>query len=86
MKIVIEEKQSKEVEISLPYFFKDGGAYYRILTETDITRVSIVDECVWCSKSDIMSVNPSKGEQITEQEFDEYMEKALELIQVKQVA
>jgi hypothetical protein len=86
MKLYIEEKQTKELEISLPYFYKEDGYYCRILSENDFTKVAIINHSAWISKNDIVTVNPLKSEPITEQEFDEYMEKALELIQVKQVA
>lgn len=85
MKITIEQKTTKEVEIGFPLFIKLGNDYYAFLSEKSIVSVQYVSNYVWISHhmsfnavSDVLTVN---YETITEEDFQFAFQMAIDKLQ-----
>ena len=79
MKVTIEKTEKVEIEVQLPLFTKDGNRYWKI-EENQTIQI-----CIWSDEVMIKKVNfsmsfPCAYEQISEDEFNEAINKVKNFI------
>ncbi len=83
----IKKEETVEVDVTLPYFSKDGNCYFVILSETRAIRVYILEDGEAMHSTSIHYSNwiaeATNGEQITAKEFEDAYEKAADYLHTK---
>ena len=79
MKVTIERKEKVEIEVTLPLFTKDGNRYWKI-EENQTIQVCLWSDEVLIKKIEWAMNYPCAYEQITEDEFNEVVNKAKSFI------
>lgn len=79
MKVTIDKTEKVEIEVQLPLFTKNNTAYYKI-EENKTTQI-----CIWTNEINIKIVDwameyPCGYEQVTENEFNEVVNRLKEFI------
>jgi hypothetical protein len=79
MKVTIEKTERVEIEVQLPLFTKNGNRYWKI-EENNTTQICLWTDEVMIKKVDWSMEYPCGYEQISEDEFNEVINKAKQFI------
>jgi hypothetical protein len=79
MKVTIEKIERVEIEVQLPLFTKNGNRYWKI-EENNTTQICLWTDEVMIKKVDWSMEYPCAYEQISEDEFNEVINKAKQFI------
>jgi len=79
MKVTVEKTERVEIEVQLPLFTKNGNRYWKI-EENNTTQICLWTDEVMIKKVDWSMEYPCAYEQITEDEFNEVINKAKQFI------
>ena len=79
MKVTIDKTERIEIEVQLPLFTKNGNRYWRI-EENNTTQICLWTDEVMIKKVDWSMEYPCAYEQISEDEFNEVINKAKQFI------
>jgi hypothetical protein len=79
MKVTIEKTERVEIEVQLPLFTKNGNRYWKI-EENNTTQICLWTDEVMIKKVDWSMEYPCAYEQISEDEFNEVINKAKQFI------
>ena len=87
IKKTIKKEETVEVDVTLPYFSKDGNCYFVILSETRAIRVYILDDEEAMHSTSIHYSNwlaeATNGTPITAKEFEDAYEKSSDYLHTK---
>ena len=79
MKVTVEKTERVEIEVQLPLFTKNGNRYWKI-EENNTIQICLWTDEVMIKKVDWSMEYPCAYEQITEEEFNEVINKAKQFI------
>jgi hypothetical protein len=79
MKVTVEKTERVEIEVQLPLFTKNGNRYWKI-EENNTTQICLWTDEVMIKKVDWSMEYPCAYEQISEDEFNEVINKAKQFI------
>jgi hypothetical protein len=74
--------QEEEIELQVPYYAKHKGTFYKVTSEHECDKITMLDSDYACIMlNSYFNSDGISGTQITEDEYNEQLQKAISLAQ-----